>query len=955
MSARTPLVGRAAELARLGEAVEQAGNGSGSIVLLCGEAGVGKSRLAEEAASASPLVLRGAASDSSAVPYGPIVGALRSRLREDPNALDDCGSLLPHLALLLPELGETAAESERATIFEAIRCAFAHLSADQPALVILDDLQWSDETTLELIAALAEPLQRMPVLVIAAYRSDGLPRDHRLRWLRNELRRSGRLEELSLEPLDRDGVGELLSGLLPTPPSPSLARTVHDRTMGSPFFVEELVAALQVRDALRPGRRGLELAEEDEVPVPDTIREAVLVGTSELSPQAREAAEAAAVCGRQIDLRLAAGLSSDGGLTTLLEAGLLEEQEAGRAAFRHALAQEALYAEVPWMRRRDLHRRLAEAIEGEGGSSLELATHWLGAGEESRAREALVRSARESESLQAHRDAAKAASQALELWPEGEAVEPRLETLERYGRCAELAGEMTAASKAWRELATSCDRHGDGVGYAHAQRRLAAVNDLVGERDAAFAARRLAADAFAAAGEPTEAALERLAMAEHHRRTARYTEAIELTELAAEEAGAASRTDLRARALGLQGVAQAKGGQFEEGLASVRAGLALALEEDMTPVAAELYQRLSLVLYDGADYRRAEEALDTALDLCRTDGDAGTELACVTCLVYVLRERGEWARAEELGRELIDSGTAVWVAEGLIGAIHAFQGKLSSARRLLTASRAVSTSVGHYNMYVDSTTSLAIVAAAEGLDDEAAKHCRELLTRWEEGEDHHYAVWGVRWAASHLAQRGQRDAAGTCAEALSRMASKAGHPDALAALAQALGELALLEGDEAAAAEHLSRAVELHRTLAIPHERAQVELRAGVALAAAGEREEALERLCDAYRCARKLGAQPLAAAAAQRVADLGESVAQRLGSRAAAAGEDGVGLTRRELEVLRHVAVGRTNREIAQELFISPRTVDMHVRNLLSKLDCRSRVEASHRAGELGLLDGRT
>ncbi|HET7455369.1 MAG TPA: AAA family ATPase [Solirubrobacterales bacterium] len=952
MGTHGPLIGRETELGRLGAALDRAGQGSGGVVLICGEAGIGKSRLAEAAAAEAASVLRGAATEGSAIPYGPIVDALRSRLRTDPQALGDCGPLLPHLALLLPELGEPAAETERATIFEAVRCALAHLAAEQPLAILLDDLQWSDETTLELLAALAGPLQEMPVLVVGAYRSDGLPRAHRLRWLRNELRRGGRLEELSLDPLDRDGVAELLGTLLPEPPSPALVRAIHDRTMGSPFFVEELVAALQLRGALRSGRHGLELSDEDDVPLPDTVREAVLVATSTLSQEARAASEAAAVAGQQLDLALVAELSSAEGLAELIENGLLEERDPGRATFRHALAQEALYAEVPWMQRRELHRRLAEALAAADGPRLEVATHWRGAADEPAARAALVEAARRSEELQAHRDAARAAGEALELWPEEEADGLRLETLERFARCAQLAGEMAEAAKGWRELAADCDGREDGLGYAQAQRQLAGVQDLLGERDAAFASRRLAAEAFAAAARPTEAALERLAMADHHRRSARYREAIELAEVAVDEATAARRSDLRARLLGLRGVAEAKGGDYEAGLASVRAGLALALEEDLTPVAAELYQRLSLVLYDGADYRQAEEALDTALGLCRADGSGDTEVACVTCLVYVLRERGEWSRAEELGRELIADDTAVWVAEGLIGAIHAFQGKLSSARRLLSSSRAVSSAVGHYNMYVDSTTGLAIVAAAEGLDDEASRYCRELLARWERSEDHHYAVWGMRWAATYFAGRGDRDGLAACTEALGRMASDGGHPDALAALAQALGELALLEDEAAIAAEHLARAVELHRSLAIPHERAQVELRAGVALAAAGERADALERLSDAYRCARKLGAGPLASAAAQQVAALGESVAQRLGSRAAAAADGGAKLTRRELEVLRLVAVGRTNKEIAQELFISQRTVDMHVRNLLGKLDCRSRVEASHRAGELGLLD---
>jgi len=950
MSERTPLVGRAEELAQLNEAAGRARLGQGSIVLLSGEAGIGKSSLAAAAAAGFDVALWGSATAGSTVSYGPIVDALRSRLREDPDALAECGPLLPHLALLLPELGEAADESERATIFEAIRCALAHLSEDEPAIVVLDDLQWSDETTLELLAALAAPLGQLPVLVVVAYRSDGLPRDHRLRWLRNELRRGGQLNELALEPLDRPAVGELLGELLDEAPSPALARTVHDRTMGSPFFVGELVAALNARDALRPGRRGLELAERDEVPVPDSIREAVLVGISDLSPEAREAAETAAVVGQQVDLGLAAELAPAAGLAELVEVGLLVEEDPGTASFRHSLAQEALYAEVPWIRCRDLHRRLAEALEASDGRNIAIAAHWRGAGDEARAREALLAAAQESDAVHAHRDAMRAAREAIELWPEDETEDLRAETLQRYGRCAELVGEIGEATKAWRELAASCERRGDGLGYAEAQRRLAAVYDLGGERDQAFATRRLAAESFAAAGRPADAALERLAMADHHRRGARYAEAIELAKLAAADARAAERIDLDARILGLLGVVEAKGGEFEKGLESVRTGLALALEHDLTPVAAELYQRLSLVLYDGADYRQAEEALDTALDLCRTDGDAGTEVACVTCLVYVLRERGDWSRASELGRELIESDTAVWVAEGLLGAIHAFEGRYAAARRMLSASRAVSSSVGHYNMYVDSTTSLAIVAAAEGLDDEAATHCRELLARWEESEDHHYAVWGLRWATSWLAQNGRRKDAQLCAAALGKMAAEGGHDDAVAALAQAVGELALVEGDAAGAAESLSRAVELHRNMATPHERAQVELRAGVALAAAGEREAALERLGDAYRCAAKLGARPLAATAAKEVAELGESVAQRLGSRAAAAA-DGVKLTRRELEVLRHVAVGRTNREIAQELFISQRTVDMHVRNLLGKLDCRSRVEASHRAGELGLL----
>jgi DNA-binding NarL/FixJ family response regulator len=299
---------------------------------------------------------------------------------------------------------------------------------------------------------------------------------------------------------------------------------------------------------------------------------------------------------------------------------------------------------------------------------------------------------------------------------------------------------------------------------------------------------------------------------------------------------------------------------------------------------------------------------------------------------------------------MIASGTTVFVAEGLLGAIYAAEGKLASARRLLASCLGVASGIEHYNMTVDSTSALARVAAAEGDVADAAARCHALLARWEGSDDNHYALAGLRWAAAFFSSQGDRAGAHACAAALTRCASRTGHPDALAALAHAIGETALLEGDADTAAEQLTRAVELHRDLDMPYERAQIELRAGVALAAAGERELGLERLGDAFRIARKLGARPLAAAAANEIAVLGESVIERLGPRAEA-DADGGGLSRREREVVRLVAVGRTNREIAHDLFLSPRTVDMHVRNILRKLDCRSRVEAAGRARELGLV----
>jgi DNA-binding CsgD family transcriptional regulator len=948
MTARGTLLGRDAELAQLVAAMQRARRGAGGIVLVSGDAGVGKSRLIAELVGREDdaLVLGGAAGQTGSAPYGPMVAALRAGLRARPGSLDPAAALMGHLAMLLPELGAPAATSDRATLVEAIRCALDRFAADQPVLMVLDDLHWSDEATLELLAAMSEPLADLSVLVVAAYRSDGLPRDHGIRRLRHELRRARRLEDLALGPLEPADVAELLALAFEATPAPSLVRSIYDSTQGTAFFVEELASALIVSAALRSGAQGLELDRRREIPIPDTVRDAVIIRASELSEAGRAAAEAAAVAGETFDLDLVASLSGPEGLTELLEHGLARDRDAGTATFRHSLTREALYADVPWMRRRTLHRAIAEAIEPAGAPSREVATHWIGARDGDRARDALLRATIEAEAVYAFRDGAEAARLALDMWPNGADDDRRLETLERYARCAELAGELAEAGRAWRELADVRD----GIEGAVAQRKLAAVLDLRGERGPAFAARQVAAEHFAAHGAAADAALELLTMANQLRLAAEHTGAMELAGRARAQAEQAGRLDLRLRALGVEGMARAKHGEHAAGLETVRSALAVALEHGMTVVAAELYQRLSVVLYDGADLRRAEEALETALGLCDANPDAGVESACLTCMVYVLRERGDWQRAGEMSRQLIADGTAVWVAEGLLGAIRCYEGRYGAARRMLTSCLTVATRQSHFNMTVDSTAALARVAAAEGDVEEAGRHCRSLLARWAESDDHHYAIAGLRWASSFFAGEGSVECSHECADALSRIASRTGQPDALAALACAIGETALIDGDAATATAQMGRAAELHRELDMPFERAQVELRAGIAAGATGDRELALDHVGGAYRIARKLGARPLAAEAAREVAALGESVSRRLGVRAAA-DADGAGLSRRELEVVRLLSSGRTNRDIAEELVLSRRTVDMHVRNILRKLDCRSRMEAVTRAGEIGLL----
>jgi DNA-binding CsgD family transcriptional regulator len=948
------LIGREDEQAQLSAWVDEALAGRGSVVLLGGEVGVGKTTLARHVLAESELqILEGFAVQGGTSPFGPVVEALRSHLRAGGGPLLD-GPLQAHLALLLPELGQPAPGGDRATLFEALRGALGTIAARHPTVLFLDDLQWTDDATPELLRALARSIDSEPLLLLGAFRSDELPRGHAVRGLRSELRRAGQLRQVTVEPFDADATAILVEQTL-GPVAPSLRRAVFDRTDGVPFFVRELGSALAASGRLVTGPQGLELLEGEDVPLPDSVRDAVLLRAAGLSEEARKAVSTAAVAGQIFDPELVLTVAGLGEWPDeLLRRGIVTEGGAGRMGFRHALVRDAFYGEIPWTRRVVLHRAVAERLEAAHAPWVLIAEHWLLGRRPEQARAALLGAADASGAVHAYRDAERSARRALELWPEGDNEGGRLDVLECLGAYAELAGDLTEAILTWREVADGHRRDGDLARLGMAQRRLAAVLELQGRWQEALASREQAAVAFTAAGLPAEASAERLAAGAHLRSAGSFRAALSLFEIAGQQARAAGRIDLQARILGHEGNVRARMGEGRPGVEVARSGLALALEHGFTGAAADVYQRLADALEHTGDYSAAKETYDEAFSFCAANAFEPTAQLCLACLTAVLRQSGDWDRAVTLCRQVIASADATFharaVATGMLGWILGIRGQTKRARPLLLESLTLARRIELAAMELLATWGLAVVDQVGGASESAAGHCWSILERWKQTEDVHYAVSPLRWATTFFAESGDSGGARTSAAALAKIATDSGQNEAMSALSHALGETALLDGSAEQAAGHFARALVLLRGMDAPFDRAESERRAAAALALLDRREEAVEHLISAHRRARKLGARPLLERVNGSLSALGEQADRRVGRRAVAQTANG-SLTRREIEVVRLVAMGHTSREIARELFLSPRTVESHVSSILIKLDCRSRADAARRASELGLL----
>jgi DNA-binding CsgD family transcriptional regulator/tetratricopeptide (TPR) repeat protein len=986
-------IGRGAELARLHAAfdavlVDRLAP-AGRTVIVAGEAGIGKTRLVEQfTADASARVLTGACLEvaEDALPYAPFVEVLRAIVREtSPERLPAVlGPGRAELSRLLPELAARAADlqpepqadrASQARLFELVLGAVERLAADRPLLLVIDDVQWADRSTRDLIGFLARALRDDAVLLLLTIRTDAAGEPVGNLAFLAELEREEHVDRLDLPPFDRDEVAELLASLLADAPEPAVVDRLVARTDGNPFYVEELVRAGAGR-AARGAQDG---------PLPPVLRDVLAVRVGALSPAARSILRAAAVAGRRIDDELlsAALRVAPPELSTSLREAVASDILARVAShdglasqFRHALLQEVVLDELFPAERVLLHERFAEALEarllsGDGSvAPVEVARHWDGAREAGRALPFMVQAAQAAEAVYAFAEALtlwERAATILEDLAAGGSVEgmdlPAL--LDRAASSAALVGRHRDAADAVQRALLHLYPAGSEDRILALENRLRWHLWWAGERAATTAAIDAAVTALAAgpriayARALAQQSAVRMLSGDLEGSAASAREAIGIGE----RAGAVVEIAL---AHGVLGWDTAMLGDVDAGIAGFRRGQAIAEAtgsvEGMAIAATNLAGLLDRV-------GRAEAALDVALagyamteryGVARTFG--GTLLGHAAKAQLALGRWDDAERSTEMGlrRGAIDDG-ALWLNLNRARLL-ALRGRFDDASELLQRARAIEARLGgtdHANALLAAEAEVAAWAGQPSI----------VLDRAEEGLELEASLPApdpsLAWLAA-LALRAVADSAGSARDPralvvvarikaiLGKVVDRPGFAvggRATALLAQLRAETSRVDGLPDAAAWREVR--ELWATLGRPFAVAYAGLREAEALVAGrGSREDAASALADAARTAARLRAGPLLGLVADfagraRLPLPPDLEAMAPGGGAAAPVFD---LTEREAEVLRLVAAGWTNQQIADSLFITRKTASVHVSNAMGKLGAANRGEAAALAHRLGL-----
>jgi DNA-binding SARP family transcriptional activator/tetratricopeptide (TPR) repeat protein len=491
-AAVSPFVGREAQLASLRERWRQLGDGTCVAVVIGGEAGIGKTRLAAEFAGAvhreGALVLYGRCDEGLAVPYQPFVQALRPHARAI--GLDrlhaELGHLAPELRRLLPELAglgdplHADPESQRFALFEAVAALVAAITDRRRVLLVLDDLHWATRPTLLLLRHLIRSERPLGMFVLATYRETELDASRPLAHVLADLHRDGSVQRLSIGGLDEPAIAALLEAAVGQPLDERTSQLVHvleTQTGGNPLFLRELLAHVaESGERLRAG--GVTAAELD---IPEGLRQVIDQRVMQMSAPAARTLRVAAVAGPTFPLVLMEHVLGErsGVLDALDEAvaaGLLTEAGRGDYAFAHALVRQAIYAQLSSARRMRLHHQLGEAFEALGDTPAHveaLAYHFAEAAADGQAAKAAAYALVAGRSATARLGYVEAAAHyergldALAL--SGQPNDPRrCELLLALGEASWGAGELDKARQAYAQAAGLAEKLGDSTALARA-------------------------------------------------------------------------------------------------------------------------------------------------------------------------------------------------------------------------------------------------------------------------------------------------------------------------------------------------------------------------------------------------------------------------------------------------------------------------------------------------------
>jgi len=989
------LVGRSDQLSALDAALAETDRGLPQAVVVGGEAGVGKSRLvaefADRARGSGARALIGGCLELGAdgLPFAPFSAVLRELVRDLGTAA--VAELLPggatrELARLLPEFGEPGrlddAGEARARLFEHVLLLLARLAEAGPLVLVVEDMHWADRSSRDLLAFLIRNQPTLDrVLIAVTYRSDELHRAHPLRPLLAELDRIGWVTRMALGRLTRQDTGRLVTQIIGRKPDDDLLTAVYDRTEGNPLFVEAL---------LEDGERGSEL--------PESLRDLLVAAVRRLPDESQEVVRVASAGGERTGHGLLAAVTGldDAALARALRpavaANVLLADPDGYV-FRHALIREAVHGELLPAERGQLHRRFAEAIAADpalvtpGRAPGEQAWHWYAAHDTTRALVSAWQAAGQAGRGLAYAEQLAMLSRVLQLWePVPDAAQrigvDHAAVLEAAARAAESAGEDDRGLALARAALREVDAAAEPVRAALLLLTCGHLKDRLGRADYADdlreALRLIPAEPPSSARARVLEALVHFTLHEHRGGGWDDPALRALAEEAVVTARRAGDAATEAGALVTQAYAEPVGGSVDRIRALLAQARAVASRAEAYEPWLEAASIESETLEGAGLHVEAAAVAREGLTVAREHGLARTYGAVqASYLAEPLLSLGRWDEAAEIIEGALRlspprvNRTYLW---RLTGDIALARGDLAAAADSVASIRAVLEETRHHDQHhlplvrLDTELRLAQERPAEAL---GAVH--DALDRLDLRRIPRYAwpllVAGARACAAVPA----RDAAlaTTAAAMLERLRAEAGRlaADGLAQRAYQLTfaaeaaragrALAVAEPGEPPQPGDLravwDEAAQAWETADEPYPLAVTLLRSAEAALGAGDRDGGAIRLRRAAELAQRLGAGPLR----DDIAVLARRARITLGQRGDAAEARGqepeperLGLTARELEVLRLVAAGRSNREIAGELFISVKTASVHVSNILGKLGVTSRGEAAAAAHRLRLLD---